>query len=68
MHYLLDLLTVGTFLAAGLFNLNRASNKKSESKDLGFLKISGWWMLILALTIAFFKIGLPFLVSIGVLK
>jgi hypothetical protein len=68
LKYVFDLIIAGTFFIGGLYNLKKAGKEKGEGKDQGFLKISGWWMLILALTVTFFKLVLPLFVSMGVLK
>jgi len=67
-YNILDLVTILTFLLAGLYNLKKSNRLKDEDEHEGFLRISGWWMLILALTVAFLKVILPLLILVGVLE
>ncbi len=68
LNHIFDFLAVVTLLFAGLYNLKKATQLKDEGQEEGNLRISGWWMLGLTVIIALFKLILPLLVYMGVMK
>lgn len=68
LNHIFDFLAVVTLLLAGLYNLKKATQLKGEGREEGNLSITGWWMLGLTVMIALFKLILPLLIYMGVLK
>ena len=67
-NHILDFIAVVALLLAGLYNLKKANQLKTDGQEEGNLRIIGWSMLGLAVTIALLKLVLPLLVYMGVMK
>jgi|LSQX01.2.fsa_nt_gb hypothetical protein len=68
LNNIFDFVAVVIFFLAGLYNLKKAAQLKDEGQEEGYLRISGWWMLGLTFIIALFKLIIPLLVYMGVMK